>query len=138
MKSIDAFDMCKRPVLVEDAGIVIDALDGFPGPYSSFVFDTIGNKGILKLLNGKKNRQAKFVSVMAYCDKKLQPKIFEGIVTGKISTKIVGKGWGYDPIFIPYSNHNNTSKETYAISSNKNKTSHRYKSLQKFAKWWLQ
>jgi len=37
-------------------------LNGFPGPYSSYVFKTIGNKGILKLVPSK--RKAKFVSII--------------------------------------------------------------------------
>ena len=38
-------------VLVEDAGLFVDALDGFPGVYSSYAFSTIGNHGILRLLS---------------------------------------------------------------------------------------
>ena len=66
-KSQDAFSKCKKPLIIEDDGLHIDSLDGFPGPYSSYVHKTIGNKGILDLL--KKNRSAKFVSTITYCDK---------------------------------------------------------------------
>ena len=48
---------------------IIDSLDGFPGPYSSYVHKTIGNQGILDLL--KKNRNAKFVSTITYYDKNM-------------------------------------------------------------------
>ena len=135
-KSIDAFSLCEQPVIVEDAGLFIDSLSGFPGPYSSFVFSCIGNEGILKLLEEKKDRTAKFLSVIVYCDKNIkEPKIFKGRTIGRISNTIHGtKGWGYDPIFIP-GNDDGKSK-TYSTIQNKNKISHRYKSLQKFALWW--
>ena len=49
-KVLDAYDKCKKPVIVEDDGLFIDSLSGFPGPYSSYIFNTIGNNGILKLI----------------------------------------------------------------------------------------
>jgi non-canonical purine NTP pyrophosphatase (RdgB/HAM1 family) len=49
-KAQDAFSKCKKPLIIEDDGLNIDSLDGFPGPYSSYVQKTIGNKGILNLL----------------------------------------------------------------------------------------
>ena len=128
-KAKHAFLQCNKPVIVEDDGLFLDSLDGFPGPYSSYVFKTIGNKGILNLL--KQNRKAKFVSVISYCDKKTT-KQFESKLDGLISKKISGKGWGYDPIFIPLK-----SKNTFAQLQDKNKISHRFKALKRFASWYL-
>jgi len=128
-KAIQAFQKCKKPVIVEDDGIFIDSLNGFPGPYSSYVFKTLGNKGILKLL--KQNRKAKFVSIISFCDKK-NHESFESKLNGTISKKIVGDGWGYDPIFIPMN-----QKKTFAQLENKNEISHRFKSLKKFSNWYL-
>jgi len=128
-KAQDAFSKFKKPVVIEDDGLFIDFLDGFPGPYSSYVFKTIGNKGILNLL--KNNRKAKFVSIITYCDKNIV-KSFEGKLDGKISIIQKGKGWGYDPIFIP-----NGLKKTFAEINNKNELSHRYNALKKFSKWYL-
>src|ERR671925_202230 len=51
-KAKTAFAKLGRPVIVEDDGLFIDSLGGFPGQYSSFVFNTIGNNGILRLLSG--------------------------------------------------------------------------------------
>ena len=48
--------MCQRPVIVEDAALHVEALGGFPGPYSSYIFGTLGNGGILKLVG--QNRKA--------------------------------------------------------------------------------
>lgn len=49
-----------KPVIVEDAGLFIKALKGFPGTYSSYVQETLGNQGILKLLDGVNDRYAEF------------------------------------------------------------------------------
>src|SRR5210317_1664751 len=88
-KAQDAFSKFKKPIIIEDDGLFIDSIEGFPGPYSSYVFKTIGNKGILNLL--KNNRQAKFVSIITYCDKTIL-KSFEGKLDGKISKTQRGKG----------------------------------------------
>jgi XTP/dITP diphosphohydrolase len=128
-KARDAFSKFKKPLIIEDDGLFIDSIDGFPGPYSSYVFKTIGNKGILNLL--KNNRKAKFVSIITYCDK-MNLQSFEGKLNGKISKIQKGVGWGYDPIFIP-----NNSKKTFAEINNKNELSHRYKALKKFSNWYL-
>ena len=69
-KVADAFNQCSKPVIIEDDGLFIESLHGFPGPYSSFVFESIGNNGILKLVG--KNRNAKFHSVIAFCNKKMK------------------------------------------------------------------
>ena len=50
-KALDAYKKLQKPVIIEDDGIFIDSLNGFPGPYSSYVYDTIGNKGIIRLLS---------------------------------------------------------------------------------------
>ena len=127
-KSLDAYLSCKKPILVEDDGLFILSLGGFPGPYSSYVFKTIGNAGILNLVKSK--RAAEFHSVLAYCDGK-KPVLFQGITRGAISKKPKGDGWGYDPIFIPKG-----KTKTYAELDDKNTLSHRYKALGKFAHWY--
>ncbi|MEM2724904.1 MAG: non-canonical purine NTP pyrophosphatase, partial [Candidatus Nezhaarchaeales archaeon] len=52
----EAYRQLRRPVIVEDAGLFIDALNGFPGPYSSYVFKTIGINGVLRLMKGVRRR----------------------------------------------------------------------------------
>ena len=128
-KAQDAFSKCKKPLIIEDDGLHIDSLYGFPGPYSSYIYKTIGNKGILNLL--KKNRTAKFVSTITYCDKN-SFESFEGKLLGTISKFERGSGWGFDPIFIP-----KNTKKTFAELIDKNNLSHRYKALKKFSNWYL-
>lgn len=112
-------------VFIEDSGLFVDALRGFPGVYSSYVLKTLGNAGILKLLAGAKNRRAEFRSVIGLKAGK-SIKIFKGRVKGTISKKQKGrKGFGYDPIFIP-SGYRKTFAEDFEL---KQKISHRSKSL---------
>ena len=80
-KARQAFLKCKKPVIVEDDGLFIESLNGFPGPYSSYVFKTLGNRGILQLL--KQKRKAKFVSIISFCDKK-NIVTFESKINGRI------------------------------------------------------
>jgi len=129
-KAFDAFNHYNKPIIIEDDGLFIDKLNGFPGPFSSYVFKTIGNKGILHLV--KKIRTAKFVSVIAYCDKKNKCTLFEADIIGKISKNILGIGWGYDPIFIPKGKN-----KTFAQLTNKNQISHRFRALKKFSNWYV-
>lgn len=86
--------------VIEDSGLFVEALKGFPGPYSSYVFKTIGNEGILKLMEGVENRKAYFMAVVAYFDGK-EVRTFTGKVEGEISREMRGtQGFGYDPIFL--------------------------------------
>lgn len=130
--AIFACKVINMPVIVEDSGLFIHALKGFPGPYSSYVQKTIGNEGILKLMEGLKNRKAYFKSVIGFCMPDEEPVSFEGIVKGNISREIRGEeGFGYDPIFIPegYSKTFGEDKEL------KNRISHRKRAIENFVAW---
>lgn len=94
----------KPPFFIEDAGLHIDTLQGFPATYSSYVFRTIGLDGILKLLQGKTGdaRRAHFLAVIAFVDASRRVRTFTGRADGHIATARRGShGFGYDPIFIP-------------------------------------
>ena len=119
-------------MIIEDDGLFIDSLNGFPGPYSSYVYDTIGNKGLIRLLENNQSRNAKFVAIIAYCNGIDDVKLFESSISGKISLSIEDGGWGYDPIFIP-----DGETKTYANVSDKDNFSHRSASLKKFSNWFL-
>ena len=133
-----AFGLCRLPVIVEDAGLFVDALKGFPGPYASYVYRTIGNQGLLRAMEKSKDREAVFRSVVAYLDGRLNsPKLFCGEVRGMITKyeerKSVESGFGFDPIFMP-----DDSKKTFAEMDieEKNRYSHRAKAIMSFAKWY--
>ena len=135
--AIDAFNRCNLPVIVEDAGLFVDALMGFPGPYSAYAYKTISNPGLLKLMENVKDRKATFRSVIAYYEGQSTPVCFEGEAAGRIaSDEIWGKlktGFGFDPIFQPRG-----SKKTFAEMTIKEKNgfSHRANAVRKFAKWY--
>lgn len=129
-KALQAFSLYSKPVIVEDAGLFINALNGFPGPYSSYVFDTIGNAGILRMLDTQ--RDAVFRSIIAYCERSSVVHLFSADVAGTISEKELGIKWGFDPIFIP-----SGKNKTYSQLAEKNQISHRYLALQKFSNWYL-
>ena len=126
----------KVRVLVEDAGLFIDELKGFPGPFSSYTYKTIGIKGILKLMENVSNRDAYFKSVVCYCSPSEPSAVFVSVVRGVISTVPRGSGgFGFDPIFIPEG-----SKKTFAEMDvvEKNLYSHRAKSFNAFAQYYLE
>lgn len=127
----EAFRRVQKPVFVEDSGLFISVLNGFPGTYSAWVNKKIGPGGILKLLEKIPRRAATFETCIAYSDGE-NTKIFKGNCAGTISKEILGKeGFGYDPIFIPEG-----FSETFAQSIGlKNKLSHRYKALLEFSKY---
>ncbi|MEM3256906.1 MAG: XTP/dITP diphosphatase [Thermoplasmatales archaeon] len=111
----------KEDFFIDDSGIFINATNGFPGVYSSYVSKTIGNEGILKLMHGVKDRSAQFITCIAYYDGDVH--IFLGVKKGRISETARGSnGFGFDPIFIPEG-----SEKTYAEMSlkEKNLISHR-------------
>ena len=141
-KAKSAYNIVKRPIIIEDDGLFINSLNGFPGQYSSYVFKSIGNRGILRLLEGSRARSAFFKSIFVYTDG-IITRAFIGQINGKISATIIDSGWGYDPIFIPLKdyNDNNNNNKTFATLSKtdkKNELSHRRIALDKFVKWFHQ
>lgn len=131
----EASRVIKGGFIIDDSGLFIKSLNGFPGVYSSYVFRTIGYEGILKLLSGVADRSAYFETALAYGEQGGEIKIFRGRVDGEISTEARGEnGFGFDPIFKPLG-----SNLTFAEMSTeeKNRFSHRAKALTSFALWFL-
>jgi XTP/dITP diphosphohydrolase len=130
----DAVKNCGLPIFVEDAGLFVDALDGFPGPYSKYVYNTVGISGILKLMENIDQRNAHFQSVIAYSSPDEQPICFVGKVKGKLILNERGtSGFGYDPIFEPADGDGRTFAEM--TTAEKNTISHRAEAIRKFAEW---
>jgi XTP/dITP diphosphohydrolase len=122
-------DRCNKSFILEDAGLFIDALEGFPGVYSKYVFFTIGLPGILRLLQEEKNRSAIFRSVYGYYTPDEKPVIVTGECTGTIAPMQRGRhGFGYDPLFIPEGQTKTFGEMT---TEEKNHYSHRAKALEK-------
>lgn len=136
--ALDAFGKINLPMIVEDAGLFIDALNGFPGPYAAYVYKTLGNKGLLWLMRDVENRNARFQSVIAYCSRETKsPLCFEGEAAGEITKEERrgngSSGFGFDPIFKPA--HSNKTFAEMSLTE-KNGFSHRANALRKFAAWY--
>lgn len=134
--AIEAFERCHLPLIVEDAGLFVNALNGFPGPYAAYAYKTVGNSGLLKLMENVKDRKATFKSSIAFYDGHDAPICFEGKAAGEITSEErvsnSKSGFGFDPIFQPVK-----SAKTFAEMTleEKNGFSHRAKAISKFAKW---
>ena len=125
------------PVISDDSGLCVSALNGMPGIYSARLAKKKGGfsqamKYILLKLKNKKNRSAIFVCSLTYKFPKKKPITVVGKIKGNISTKITGdKGFGYDPIFIP-----NFSNKTFGemLKSKKIRLDHRFEAFKKLKK----
>lgn len=89
-KALQAFAKLSKPLIVEDAGIFIKALGGFPKTFVHFAQDTIGMSGILKLMEGIKDRSAEFRQSLAYIEPGMNTPIVFSYVDGgyAVSEKI--------------------------------------------------
>ncbi|HEY8541479.1 MAG TPA: non-canonical purine NTP pyrophosphatase, partial [Pseudothermotoga sp.] len=130
-KAIFYGNITKQKTIADDSGLVIDALDGFPGVHSARFMEDCSYEQkmlfILEMLKGKQNRVARFVCAAAYYDPVEKIVLScERDVEGRISDYIRGTGgFGYDPIFIP-NGYENTFGE---MGEEKHKLSHRYKAF---------
>ena len=126
-------NIVNKPVLADDSGLEVDALDKQPGIYSARFLgaDTsynIKNQYIIDALKDKE-RTARFVCAMALVIPGQEPILIEETMDGLINDKIEGaNGFGYDPIF-----YFPPCQMTSAMMSmeEKNKYSHRAKALKK-------
>ena len=91
-----------KPVVAEDSGIFIKALNDFPGTCSAYTHKRIGLKGLLKLMEGVKDRSCEYRSAVGYCEPGKKPVSFLGVEKGTLAAEERGtNGFGHDPIFIP-------------------------------------
>ncbi len=157
----DAYRKLGEPVVVDDSGLFVNGLEGFPGPYSSYVEEKLGIERVWNLVEPLDDRTASFRCVMAYCDgdpfeaspdpvdkddraaaaasagesleedEPLAVKLFVGTVRGEIVAPRGDGGFGFDPIF-----EHDDSTFAELTSEEKNALSHRGRALAKFAEWY--
>jgi len=97
MEYLKAFSL--SDFIIDDSGIFVDALNGFPGVFSAYALKTIGNAGILKLMENVSNRNANFQCCIG-CNISGKDIIVLGRCDGVILMKESGtEGFGFDPIF---------------------------------------
>ncbi|TLZ58765.1 MAG: RdgB/HAM1 family non-canonical purine NTP pyrophosphatase [Methanobacteriota archaeon] len=118
--------------LIDDSGLFVDALGGFPGVYSSYVYRTIGPGGVLTLMQREARRSARFETVFLLGRRGRPPRIFRGACEGSIARAPRGRGgFGFDPIFVPRG-----SRRTFGEMSlaEKNAVSHRARAAEALAR----
>lgn len=132
-----AYEMHHSPVIADDSGLEIDALEGLLGIKSARFMEghpyKEKNARILKLMVNvpDSQRTARFRCVAVYYDG--TPHVFEGLIEGKIAKQQKGEnGFGYDPIFIPQGYQNTMAELSPDI---KNKISHRAQAFKKIAEY---
>lgn len=140
LKAEQIANVIKKPVLADDSGLVIHALDGRPGVYSAryageSATDELNNEKVLTELEDvpTNKRDAYFICVLALAIPGEKTVYQTGKCHGTITNVPIGdNGFGYDPIFVP-DGYNETMAE---LSSDvKNKISHRYHAIVKMKQW---
>lgn len=132
-KAKTAYNIIKKPVIVEDVGFYLECLNGFPGPLIKNLISSIGAKGIYELVKNYKEKTCIVRCVLCYFDGK-HFNFFTGDVKGKIIRPAGKKGFGFDPIFRP-----DGKNKTFGQMSReeKNEISHRYLALKKFEEFLI-
>ena len=138
-KVMEAYDLVKTPCISMDSGFWIDALNGFPKAFVNFSLDTIGVDGILKLMEGKKNRSCRFVECLSFYDGKELYQFMgkhEGLIAESKLGNDTNKKWsdlwyiykpkGYDKTFAQMTDEERDNRVRYDSVS----------SLDVFAEWY--
>jgi XTP/dITP diphosphohydrolase len=133
-KAVDATAACDGNVFVEDAGLFVPVLNGFPGVYSAEVKKMLDCKGILKLMEeytDASDRAAYFEACTClYLAGTDEIEVFHGRIDGVLAFEPRGsKGFGFDPIFIPGEPEGNDRTFAEMDVEEKNRVSHRSKAL---------
>ena len=146
------YDHYNISCFADDTGLEVEALNGEPGVHSARYaegtdHDSEANMAkLLRNLEGKDNRKARFRTVIALIQKQdvcpcgctsiKKVNRFEGIVDGSIATEKHGSaGFGYDPIFVP-EGYDKSFPEL--VESIKNGISHRARAVAKLAEYLKQ
>src|SRR5688500_17901494 len=122
----------RPPFLLEDSGLFVAALRGFPGVYSRHALDTIGCAGLLRLLADveRESRSAAFQAHLLYVDGAGRLHGFDGACPGRIADRAAGAGgFGFDPVFAPRG-HDRTFAEM--DGAEKSALSHRGQAVRAF------
>ncbi len=138
-KGLALFRTARRPVLADDSGLAVDALDGAPGilsarygsdPHGRPLSDAEKYELMLKQLEGTKDRTARFICCMVLILSEQRFFVVQETLEGQIAREPAGAGgFGYDPVFFLPS----YGKSVAEISeAEKNRISHRGKATQHF------
>lgn len=140
IKAEDIAARCDYPVIADDSGLSIEALNGFPGVHSARFLEghpySEKNRAILEMMKDIKDRRASYFTVITYIDKKKGVEVsFPGENKGEIAVSVDEhpiNGFGYDPIFYSYD-----VKKTFSQTKpeEKDAISHRGRAIRQLVKY---
>jgi non-canonical purine NTP pyrophosphatase (RdgB/HAM1 family) len=119
-------------LMVEDQSLIIDGMNGLPGPLVKWFHKSMGVEGIYEMALKMGNQKAEAKTTIGYCDSKGKISFFEAEVKGKIVAPRGNIGWGWDKIF-QQDGYNKTYAEM--TMEEKNKLSMRRLALEKLKKY---
>ena len=128
-KATKAYEVIKKPVLVEDVSLSCKGIGGLPGPFVKWFIEAVKPEGICRFLDGHDRSATATVSYALHDGKEIT--VFTGSVKGTIAEHPRGaNGFGWDPIFIP-----EDKSKTFAEMSpdEKHATSMRKEALEKLS-----
>jgi len=134
-KAQHAWELLKKPLMIDDGGIYIEKYNRFPGVFTKYVYEGIGLDGIWKL--AQDDPRAYMLNCLVFIDGPNSYEFFEGITKGVLTApvpEIVHKQLPYRSIFIP-EGHDKTIDQLW-LNSKDQSYSHRYKAVQKFIDWY--
>ncbi len=100
-KAQAAYQRLNRPVIVEDAGVELLGLGGFPGPFIKYWEKLGGLESICRAADGLADRRVRAVCALGICSER-GSEVVEGAVEGLLSLRPRGNnGFGWDAIFVP-------------------------------------
>lgn len=100
-KAQAAYEQLRRPVIVEDAGVELLALGGFPGPFIKYWEQQGGLASICRAADGLGDRRIRAVCALGICSEQ-GSEVVVGAVDGMLSLQPRGhSGFGWDAIFVP-------------------------------------
>lgn len=140
LKAEEIANRLSTPVLADDSGLIVDALNGRPGVFSARYAGEAKNDqaNIEKVLDEletvpEEERTARFICVLAVAIPGEGTFVRKGYCEGSIAFSEVGEnGFGYDPIFIP---RNYIETMAQLRKDIKNSISHRKNAIAQLEEW---
>lgn len=95
-KARKAFKALRRPLVVHDVGLMVDALAGFPGPYTAYAAKTLGLKGLLGALDacGASSRSCSWQECLVFIDAQGDIRVFEAVEPGTMAMAVPDQSAG--------------------------------------------
>lgn len=100
-KAAEAHERIGRPLVVEETGLELDALNGFPGPFVRWMLEAVGAEGIARTALALGDARASAVCLLAWTDGE-RTVLGRGATRGELVLPPRGtNGFGWDPVFRP-------------------------------------